>query len=146
VEIEWLILADSAEVVGNKLYLLGGGWDAITVHGTFPAVQPCAVAAAYRVPWSETNVARAVEIEIVDEDGVSWAKVTGQVQAGRPPNVPRGDDQRIQFAVRLNLQVEGPGGHVMIGRIEDRPDHRVPFNVVAGPPIRVPSPEDADPT
>ena len=30
-EIEWLILADSAQIVGNKLYLLGGGWD--VAHG-----------------------------------------------------------------------------------------------------------------
>ena len=30
--IEWLILADAAEVVGGKLYLMGGGWDRLTVN------------------------------------------------------------------------------------------------------------------
>ena len=31
-EVEWLILADSAQVIGNKLYLLGGGWDQLAVN------------------------------------------------------------------------------------------------------------------
>ena len=26
-DVEWLILADAAQVNGNKLYLLEGGWD-----------------------------------------------------------------------------------------------------------------------
>ena len=30
-EVDWLILADSAQVTGGKLYMLGGGWDRLTV-------------------------------------------------------------------------------------------------------------------
>jgi len=38
-EVEWLILADAAQVVGNKLYLMGGGWDKLTINNVFPADQ-----------------------------------------------------------------------------------------------------------
>ena len=44
-EIEWLILADAAQVTGNKLYLLGGGWDRLNVNRDFPVNQHCAIAA-----------------------------------------------------------------------------------------------------
>ena len=132
-EIDWLILADSAEVVNNKLYLLGGGWDSITVNSAFPVVHPCAVATAFSVPWNETNQPRNVEIEIVTEDGESRAKIDAKVETGRPAALPRGQSQRVQFAVRFNLTLEGPGGHVIIARIEGEERRRVPFNIVAGP-------------
>ncbi len=132
-EIDWLILADSAEVVNNKLYILGGGWDSITVNSAFPVVHPCAVATAFSVPWNETNQPRNVEIEILTEDGESRAKIGAKVEAGRPANLPRGQSQRVQFAVRFNLKLEGPGGHVIIARIEGEERRRFPFNIVAGP-------------
>ena len=47
--IEWLILADAAEVVGGKLYVMGGGWDRLTVHSQ-SAKKNLAVALALRVP------------------------------------------------------------------------------------------------
>lgn len=132
-EIDWLILADSAEVVNNKLYVLGGGWDSITVNSAFPIVHPCAVAAALSVPWNETNQPRNVEIEVVTDDGESRAKIGAKVEAGRPTGLPRGQSQRIQFAVRFNLKLKGPGGYVIIARIEGEEHRRVPFNIVAGP-------------
>ncbi|HEV2107947.1 MAG TPA: hypothetical protein VGR16_06770 [Thermomicrobiales bacterium] len=131
-EIDWLILADSAEVVNNKLYLLGGGWDSITVKRPFPVVHPCAVATAFSVPWNETNQPRNVEIEIMTEDGESRAKIAAKVEAGRPTGLSQGQAQRIQFAVRINLKLHGPGGHVIIARVEGEERRRVPFNIVAG--------------
>src|SRR5437773_10351851 len=55
VSLEWLILADSAQVVGNKLYLAGGGWDLLTINAEFPHDQIIGLAASFGVPWSETN-------------------------------------------------------------------------------------------
>ena len=42
-EIEWLILADEAELVNGKLYMMGGGWDRITAQ-VLPWQQHMAVA------------------------------------------------------------------------------------------------------
>src|SRR6478672_178282 len=96
--LEWLILADGAQVVDGKLYLLGGGWDIITVNTGFPTQKHLAVAASFRVPWLETNEKHQIEIEIADADGGSVAKVEGQVIVGRPAGIPVGQTQRIQFA------------------------------------------------
>ena len=60
-EIEWLILAEAAQVVGQKLYLLGGGWDRLSIAKT-PMYYNMAVAASFKVPWNETNVKHSFEI------------------------------------------------------------------------------------
>jgi hypothetical protein len=132
-QVEWLILADSAQVVGNKLYLLGGGWDVLTVNTGFPVHQRCAVAAAFKVPWTETNQKHEVEIEIATEDGVTLAQVQGQFEVGRPAGLRPGQDQRVQMAAEFGLELAGPGGYVIIARVEGREGARVGFNVVEGP-------------
>ncbi len=50
VTVEWLILADAAEVVAGKLYLMGGGWTVLTVSTSFPHRRNIGVAAAFRIP------------------------------------------------------------------------------------------------
>ena len=49
-EVEWLILADSAQVTGGKLFLLGGGWDRVTAN-SFPFAHNMSIAVSFRVPW-----------------------------------------------------------------------------------------------
>jgi len=93
-KIEWLILADAAQVVGGKLYLLGGGWDRLTVNKPFPVQQHCALALSIAVPWNETNQRHSFEVEIVAEDSAteqpkSLMKMGGQFEVGRPPGYAR---------------------------------------------------------
>ena len=68
-DVEWLIIADAAQVVGGKLYLLGGGYDRVTLPKQPPAPHNMAVAVAFRVSWIETNVKHDFELEILDGDG-----------------------------------------------------------------------------
>jgi hypothetical protein len=133
IAVEWLILADAAEVVGNKLYLLGGGWDVLTVNSGFPVVHAFAVAVSFRVPWSETNRPFAVEVEMQDADGNVLATVAGKTEVGRPPGIPVGHPQRTQIAANMALPLAKPGTYVIIARIEGAKEDRVPFNVVPGP-------------
>ena len=81
ISVEWLILADAAEVTGGKLYLLGGGWDRLTVNSQ-PAKRSFAVALAFRVPWHETNRQHVFQIEMADADGGSALTVQGQFEVG----------------------------------------------------------------
>ncbi len=130
-DLEWLILADSAQIVGNKLYLMGGGWDVLTVGSAFPVQQRCAVAASYRVPWNETNEKHEVEIEVVTEDGESLANVKGQVEVGRPAGIPPGTDQRAQIAAEIVLTLQKAGSLAIVARIEGAERARVGFRVVS---------------
>lgn len=137
-EVEWLILADSAQVVGNKLYLLGGGWDQLVINTGFPVEQRCAIALSVRVPWNETNQKHTLEVEVVSEDPQTEApesllKVGAQFEVGRPPGIPPGQNQRIQFAIDMNLKINRPGTKEVVARIEGQEMRRIHFNVVPGP-------------
>jgi len=133
VEVEWLILADAAQVVGNKLYLMGGGWDVLAVNSGFPVQQRCAVGVAVRVPWNETNQRHNLEIEIATDDGKTLGKIQGQFEVGRPPGIPLGRDQRVQLAADLSLKLENAGGYVIAARIDGQEARRTVFSVVPGP-------------
>jgi len=131
-KLEWLILADSAQVIGNKLYLLGGGWDRLTINRSFPAQHPMAVALSFRVPWNETNKKHSFEIEILTGDGKEIAKIGGQIEVGRPPGIPPGQDQRTQTALTVGLPIENPGTYEVIARVEGKVEETTIFNVIAG--------------
>ncbi len=132
-QLEWLILADGAQVADGKLYLLGGGWDVLGVTTGFPMQKHLAVAASFRVPWNETNQRHGIEIEIADEDGHQLARVDGQIEVGRPAGIPLGHPQRYQLTVEAVLSFEHAGTYVIIGRIGGTEAGRVPFNVVQVP-------------
>ncbi len=54
-EIEWLILADAAEIVNGKLYMMGGGWNRITANSELPLTKSFGISISVTVPWSHTN-------------------------------------------------------------------------------------------
>ena len=130
-DVEWLILADAAQVSSNKLYLLGGGWDRLTIASTLPVTHQMAVAAAFRVPWNETNERHDFEIEVTDEDGNGVAKLGGQFEVGRPAGVVPGQDQRTQIAVNIGLQLKQFGTYAVIAKLNGKEGGRFPFNVVS---------------
>ena len=134
-EIEWLILADSAQVIGNKLYLLGGGWDVLKANKEFSFIQNCALALAVQVPWNNTNEKHNFEIEVFSEDQnteepKTIAKLEGQFEIGRPPGIPRGQSQRIQMAVNMGLKIETAGTKIVEARIDGENPKRITFNVL----------------
>ena len=134
-EVEWLILCDGAQVVGNKLYLIGGGWDKLTASKPFPIQQHASLAVALKIPWSETNQRHNFEIEVMGEDPdseqpKSMAKVQGQFEVGRPPGIPPGQDQRIQMAIDMILVIDSPGTKTVAARIDGIESKRIQFNVL----------------
>ncbi len=132
-EIEWLILSDAVQVIGNKLYLMGGGWDVLTVNTGFPVLRHCGVSIAIRVPWNETNQKHAFDIEITDDDGhEQLVKMGGQFEVGRPAGIRSGQDQRVQVAAEMGLKLNKPGQYVIIASIDGSESRRASFNVVAG--------------
>lgn len=133
--VEWLILADSAQVVSNKLYLLGGGWDRLTIRKQPPVAHQMTVAASFRVSWNETNQRHSFEIEVADSDGGTIGKVAGQFEVGRPPGTLPGQDQRVQIAVNVGMQINKLGSYMIIARLNGEEGGSFPFNVVPGPEI-----------
>ena len=129
-QVEWIILADAAQVVDGKLYLMGGGWKVLTVNGEFPVQQPMAVAVSYEVPWGETNMQQQSELEVQTEDGHVLAGIQVGFEVGRPPGMPAGP-QRFQFAANINLSIQSAGTYVIIAKVDGQEARRVDFHVVA---------------
>jgi hypothetical protein len=142
VNVEWLMIADAAQLVGGKLYVLGGGWDVLIVTSPFPYRRRFALAASFKVPWMDTNTPHQVELKILDQDQTKVLfQISGALEVGRPLGIPAGQEQRAQMAVDVDLQFEGPGTYVAVASIGgDGGDERhYPFNVVLPPGVAVPT-------
>ena len=133
-ETEWILLADHAETLNNKLYLMGGGWETLTV-GTLPITHPLAIAVAFSVPWNETNQKHDIQIEIADQDGAVLTTIDGQIEVGRPPGIPLGHTQRVQMGVNIALEFEKAGTYVVTTRISGQESRHVGFVVTQARPF-----------
>ena len=130
--VEWIIMADSAEVVNGKLYLMGGGWDQLVVNQQFPTQQNISIAVSFSVGWDETNMRQPMEIRIEDMEGKQLARVNGEIEAGRPRGIAPGQSQRVQFAFKLPLRFEKPDTYSVTAYINDEMADRTNFRITAG--------------
>lgn len=99
-----MMLADAAQEVNGKLYVLGGGWSV-----TGPVLPPMAIALKLDVPWSAANQQHEFLLVLVDADGhpVRVEDQDGDVGAGgtfevgRPAGLPPGTDIDVALAVPI---------------------------------------------
>lgn len=125
------MLADSAQIVNGKLYVLGGGWDTLVVSGPFPVSRPCGLAIAFRLPTSGAGQHKAARVQIVDLEGTSTiATADVQFQVG-PPAIADDDlPQRVQLAAGLNLSFPKAGTYVVMVSVDGDEIGRTRFRVV----------------
>lgn len=131
-EVDFLLLADYAEVIGGKLYLMGGAWDRLTVRD---ANQPMrfGVAVGVLVPWSGTNQTYQLRIAIQDADGQERAMlVESSFVTGRPPDLRPGSRQRVLVAVNSIAPPPPAGEYAVVASIDGQERHRVSFAVLQG--------------
>ena len=129
-----MMLADAAQEVNGKLYVLGGGWSV-----TGPVVPPMALALKLDVPWSDANQQHEFELVLVDADGHpvggdgqnDGVRAGGMFEVGRPPGLPAGTDIDFAFAVTVGSLPLGPGRYAWQLWIdgETREDWQRPFQV-----------------
>lgn len=135
-EIEWLILADFAQIIGNKLYLQGGGWDRLTVNTGFPHKRGVGVATSVCVPWGDTNTEGHLRVALANQDGEELGHFEGRFKVGRPPDLPEGSNQRIQIAGGFSAELKEPGIYVVTAHMNGEEGAIVHFNVVQGPKVQ----------
>jgi hypothetical protein len=133
-EPDFLILCDSAQVQGEKLYMLGGGWSQIWVK-QFPAQHQMAIAAGILVPWLETNARHSFRIVVrTDNATATFGDVQGEFEQGRPPGLPAGATQRVMVAVNMNIRIDQPCEAVAELSLDGEVARVVPFRVVQAAP------------
>ncbi len=133
-QIESAMIADFAEIVGGKLYLMGGGWDNFWVEKA-PAPVRIAISVGVRVGWDETNVQIPVRIWIEDDDGAEMVRIEGGLNVGRPAGLPPGAGQLAQMAANVPFQAPRLGGYRIRIEAGENQDARLilPFRVLTRP-------------
>lgn len=105
-----MLLADFAEAINGKLYIMGGGWSI-----TGPDPNPSAVAIKIEVPWDEANKRHSLELALLNSDGQPVTVPTpigdqlgdqpvvlrGDFEVGRPPGLKPGTP--LDMALALNI-------------------------------------------
>lgn len=129
---DFLILADAAQVQGEKLFMLGGGWSQLWVK-QFPAQHQMAVAAGILIPWMETNARHEFKVVVRDEIGGTFTEVGGQFEQGRPPGLPPGTTQRMMLAINFSIRIERACEAVAELTLDGEVAKTVPFRIVASP-------------
>lgn len=135
-DIEFALIADYAETVSGKLYLMGGGWDTVFVSGEAGQAHHhvrLAVAVGVRVGWEETNEAIPVRITVEDDDGAGYLQADGVLNVGRPPGLPPGSTQLAQMTANLAFNLPRLGGYRMrirAGNGERVCERLLPFRLV----------------
>lgn len=101
-----MLLADSAQAVNGKLYILGGGW---SITGPDPTAM--AIAIKIEVPWDQANKRHVLQLALVNADGQPVmvptptgdrpVEISGDFEVGRPPGLKPGTP--LDFPVALNI-------------------------------------------
>ena len=118
--IEFVILAEHAEVIHGKLYLMGGGWENITVHDfQAPVVLPLAI--SILIPWPATNRPHTVDIAIQSADAEVLAEQHRHLTVGRPADIEPGTSQRSLLVLRVPVTLPAPGRYVALAGINGTP-------------------------
>lgn len=143
-----MLLADSAQAVGGKLYILGGGW---SITGPLPS--PSAIAIKIEVPWDLATRRHNIVLELVTADGQpvrlptpegeQAIRVEGQFETGIPAGLAPGTPIDATLAINVNPLPLAPGARFMWRLSIDentREEWQVAFSTRPAPPIQMQSP------
>ena len=124
--IDALLLANHVEVVNGLLYVSGGGWTEhhrpVTPQG--PALSHLGIGVCVLVPWNNTNVPHTITILVEDEDANPLVKIDGQLNVGRPPNLPAGSEQAVMLGFPLNVQFPHAGAYRAVVTLDENGDSK----------------------
>jgi len=132
------LLADAAQVVGGKLYLLGGAFDVLTAR-EFPAThRALSLVVIVEVGPGDRNRDLELSTRLFDEDGNPLeveSKATFRV--GAPSTLPAGATSLVPLVTVFgNLRFPHAGGYVFIVEHEEQEIARVPLRLQLPPGIR----------
>jgi hypothetical protein len=132
-EVPYLFMADAAEAVGGKLYVLGGGWDRMILP-VIPgrAAKPFAVALGIKVPYSHTNRKFELMLELIDSDGNTVGEQAHLgLESGRPPGLKPGTPQSVPIALAWHPEFPAEGRYAIVARIDGAIKNTVSFEIMS---------------
>lgn len=125
-EVDFLILADRAEAVSGKLYMMGGAWDQIGVLD-FTKPVSFSIALGILIPWNATNLDHNLRVHLLDEDGTRLFSMDGGFRAGRPPQLPQGGAQHNVLAITVTALLPKAGAYTVEATINENASRTTSF-------------------
>ena len=100
-EVDFAFIADAAEIVNGKAYVMGGAFDTIWTS-QMPIEHP-ALSLVLRLKLSPAELDRKhkLEINLIDEDGQRINSISGDIEIGRNPELPKGWQQSFMMTVNF---------------------------------------------
>jgi hypothetical protein len=128
-EIDFFLLADRAEGINGKLYVMGGGWQQIQVIDFGQPVQ-FSLAVGILIPWNATNAEQQLNIYIETEDGTRIPpELPLRFNTGRPATAIPGQEFRTIIAINGSWKLPGPGVFRAKAELADTSSRRATFRV-----------------
>lgn len=127
-----LLLADHAQAINGKLYILGGGWSIINAKNV-----DMAIAIKIEVPWIEANTPHNLKLVLVTEDEQPVmindrpCEIKTDFEVGRPPGLRAGIPLDFALAVNIKSLNLSPGSRYVWRCMIDgstNPDWEVSFS------------------
>jgi hypothetical protein len=122
---EFLLLADGAEAVNGKIYILGGGMERYLAR-SFPVALKADVALGILVGWADTNNRHALELKFMDEDSNPIIGIEAEFEVGRPAGAKPGQDIRNLLAIKGPFPIPEPGAYKLVIALDGK-DQDPPF-------------------
>ena len=132
VEIDFMLLADKAEVLGGKLYMMGGAWDRLTINDINAPVA-LSIVIGVLVPWNLTNESHQLQIRIEDEDGSPHTaqRPIPPSMSGVPSRSTKGQRFRAIAVLSNQWKLPKPGAYSVTASVAGQHEKRVTFYAVA---------------
>lgn len=129
------MLADAAQVQAGKLFVLGGGFDTISVRSLPATHRSLALAMVAEVAPEDRQRDLDLHISLVDEDGANMGVTAkGRLRVGTPPNLPPGASSIIPIVSPFhNISFPEAKGYAFLVNLNDEELTRVRFRVVQIP-------------
>lgn len=105
-----MLLADAAQAVNGKLYILGGGWSILAAQPV-----PTAIAMKVDVPWDQANRPHTLLLTLIDADGQPImiedrpVEIRADFETGRPAGLIPGTDLDVTLAINIGPLPLAPG-------------------------------------
>jgi hypothetical protein len=129
--IGFLLLADHSESVNGKLYMVGGGWNMLRLP-ELPHEWGFHISLGLDVGWDETNTSHTLLVNVQDPDGVELGEgLSAEFEAGRPPGMPAGQEQRLVMSIGFNAEFVSSGPHAAVVQANGEEIGRARFYVAA---------------
>jgi hypothetical protein len=131
-QLGFLLLADHSESINGKVYMVGGGWNVLRLP-ELPHEWGFHITLGLDVGWDETNTNHDVTISVHDPDGVELGEgLSAEFEAGRPPGMPAGQEQRLVMSIGISASFETAGPHAAIVEADGEEIGRALFYVTSG--------------